>query len=152
MAILANEGTRTLMDYNQTSQDPKIWDQVDAYSKSFYSTVLADLRQTAGPNILSSAALLQQYTQNLTMNPPAGNAKPGPGTSSYNSLKARTGPLSITPSTIYQQYTCEVYKRRSAGSLIIIVILSDLVFPQTLWKLCTLALRASSEQGNLLEA
>ena len=126
------------MDYDRASVDPDIWAQVDAYGKSFYSTVLADLGQSSTPNILSTDFLLQQYTQNFTTNGTLGNAKPGPATTSYDNLKAQTGPLSITPSTIYQQYTCEAPKRRSTGSLIIVVLLADLVFLQALWKVFTL--------------
>ncbi len=132
--IIVNQETTSLLDYDQASNEPAIWVEVDAYGKSLYSTVLADLGQSSGPNLLSNADLLQQYTKSFT-NKWAANAKPGPATQSYDELKAQTGPLSITPSVIHQQYICEVPVRKSNGSLIITVIIADLVFLQALWKL-----------------
>jgi hypothetical protein len=51
----------------------------------------------------------------------------------------QTGSLSITPSTIYQQYLCQVPQRKSLGSLIVAVVVADLVFLQTVWTILTFA-------------
>ncbi|KAL8717997.1 MAG: hypothetical protein Q9225_004819 [Loekoesia sp. 1 TL-2023] len=137
--IIVNQKVLSLLDYQQASVNPDIWTQVDACGKSIYSTVLADLGQSSGPNILSNGDLLQQYTQNFTSKT-AANAKPGPATQSYDNLKAQTGPLVIEPSSIYQQFICQVPVRKSTGALIIAVLVADLVFLQALWKafiLCT---------------
>ena len=135
--ILVNQVLLTVLDYHQASAEPEAWIQVDACAKSLYSTVLADLGQSAGPDLLSNTDLLQQYTQNFTANSTA-NAKAGPATQSYDQLKAQTGPLVIMPSAIYQQYICQVPVRKSIGSLIIAISIADLVFLQTLWKAFTL--------------
>lgn len=138
VSILFNPEIKSLFEYDQQRAEPNIWAQVDAYGKSFYCTVLADLGQPLITNILSHETLLQEYTQDFTDNGTEANAIPGPATSSYNKLRAQTGPLSITKSTIYQQYTCEVPIRKSTGSLIIAILVADLVFLQSLWKLFTL--------------
>jgi len=135
--IIVNQDVKTPLDYSQPAVDPDIWTDVDACGKSLYSTVLADLGQSSGPNLLSKPDLLSQYTQNFKPNSTA-NAKAGPATSSYDELRAQTGPLAIVPSTIYQQYICQVPVRKSIGSLIITVTVANLVFLQALWKICTL--------------
>lgn len=138
--IIVNQITWSLFELDQGSAEPNIWTPVDAYGKSFYSSVLADLGQAAGPNILSSETLLEQYTRNFSSFHRTANAKPGPATQSYDELKAQTGPLSIVPSTIYQQYICEVPAQKSTGSLIIAVVVADIVVLQTLWKVVTVAM------------
>lgn len=127
--IAVNQKTTSLR--YQASGEPTIWVEVVAHGKSLYFTVLADLGQSPGPNLLSHADLLQKYTKNFPSKSTA-NAKVGPATQTYDGLKAQTRPLSITPSVMYQQYIGEVPVRKSIGSLIIRVMIADLVFLQAL--------------------
>lgn len=124
---------------NSEATYPNIWSVVDTYGKSFYSAVLADLGQSSAPNVLLSsyAALLQNYTSDLGDLDVSINASPGPSLGSYDNItsQGQSGPLSITPSTIYQQYRCTVPVRKPIGSLLTTVIISDLVFLNTVWML-----------------
>ena len=123
------------------SRYPDIWNITDIYGKSCYSAVLADLGQASTPNVLldSNSALLQEYTKDFATLKWIVNAKPGPARQSFDAVKAqrRTGSLSITPSTIYQQYLCQVPQRKSLGSLVVAVVVADLVFLQALWTILT---------------
>jgi hypothetical protein len=139
--IYVNDGT-SLYEWNRTDKYPNIWNLTDIYGKSFYSAVLADLGQASTPNLLSnsSSAMLQKYTQDFAHLKWIVNAAPGPARQSFDDVKAhgQTGPLSITPSTIYQEYLCQIPQRKSLGSLIIAVVVADLVFLQALWKILTM--------------
>ncbi|KAH0543831.1 hypothetical protein FGG08_001870 [Glutinoglossum americanum] len=131
-----------LSEWNKTKKYPNVWDVTDIYGKSLYSAVLADLGQASPPNILldSGSAVLQEYTKDFANLKWIVHAEPGPARESFSDLKARgqTGSLSIKPSTIYQEYLCQVPQRKSPGSLIIAVIVADLVFLQTLWRILNL--------------
>ncbi|KAL9105454.1 MAG: hypothetical protein Q9227_009363 [Pyrenula ochraceoflavens] len=118
---------------------PNIWGYADDLAKSAYSTILADLGQvTTSPNILTNASALQYFTANFKDNKigqDIANAQPGPATADYSSLKDTTGPLNLTTSTINAQYLCQVPQRKSTGNLLVSILLADLVFLQTLWRL-----------------
>lgn len=117
---------------------PNIWVYADNLGKSIYSTILIDLGQNStSPNILTNATALQLYTA-LFPNPPFishANARAGPATEDYNTLKDTTGPLGTTPSVISTEYLCQVPQRKTAGDLFISVLVADLVLLQTLWQL-----------------
>jgi hypothetical protein len=92
-----------------------LWARIDRYGKSFYSTVLADLGQARGPNLLlsNSTDLLQVYTDATS--------------------RSDLGSLQITPSTLYSQYLCQIPVRKPWSELIVAIIVADLVFLRLLW-------------------
>ena len=149
----------TLSEYVKNEAYPYIWVQADTFAKSFYSAVLADLGQNSTETFVSNSDLLQQYTNFKDL----GNTtevetpwlKAGPARKSYNDLKDSVGPLSITPSTIYAQYFCQIPELKSGGSLFIAVLVADLVFLQALWKILTwcttMWLENTNEKANYCE-
>ncbi|KAL6153593.1 hypothetical protein ACJQWK_11598 [Exserohilum turcicum] len=144
--IYVNEQDDTLQKitdgYDTRSVKLNIWNDVDRYGKSFYSTVLADLGQQNSPNILSPSSkdVLGEYTASLDNFPIGSNAVLGPATSSYNgmSIQANAGSLEITPSTIHSQYLCQIPERKPWPHLIVAIILADLVFLRVVWTLMNL--------------
>jgi hypothetical protein len=120
---------------------PNIWIQVDSLAKSTYSTILTDLGQASStPNILTDGNTLQYFTSNFSLAlQHTANAAPGPATQEYDTLKATTGPLGITPSVISTNYICQIPQLKSGGNLFLAVLVADLVFLQALWKIFTLA-------------
>ncbi|CZR57725.1 uncharacterized protein PAC_07614 [Phialocephala subalpina] len=134
-----------LITGNATNPPANIWNSVDIYGKSFYSTVLADLGQTSGstqPNILTEPYkdLLQNYTSAFENMKNRCNAANGPATLSFNNEAQTTnfGTLEVTNSTIMQQYLCQVPQQKSTGALVVAILSADLVFLQTLWKIFNL--------------
>ncbi|KAI1209371.1 uncharacterized protein F4807DRAFT_91589 [Annulohypoxylon truncatum] len=120
---------------NATSEYPNIWTKADTLAKSTYSTILTDLGQTtATPNILSDATLLTYFTSNISQIEMA-NFKAGPANESFDDLNATTGPLRVTPSVISTTYLCQVPELKSAGNLILAIIVADLVLMQGVWQL-----------------
>lgn len=69
------------------------------------------------------------------------------GIQSYNELKDVTGPLTITPSTIYAEYLCQVPQRKPMGPLIVAIVVADLVFLQALWNILTWITTAWTERN-----
>ncbi|KAA6408587.1 MAG: hypothetical protein FRX48_07669 [Lasallia pustulata] len=88
---------------------PNIWLSTDGLVKSFYSTIMTDLGQTApGPNVLLNETALDFYTCNFTdMFNHIANAIPGPGIKSYAETKGETGSLGTTPAMFGAK--CRVY-------------------------------------------
>ncbi|KAI0889342.1 uncharacterized protein GGS22DRAFT_177860 [Annulohypoxylon maeteangense] len=120
---------------NAANLYPNIWIEADTLAKSTYSTVLTDLGQAAAvSNILSDESLLTYFTSNFSRIKMA-NFKAGPGNASFDSLKATTGPLSVIPSVIATTYLCQVPELKSAGNLILAIIVADLVLLQSMWQL-----------------
>lgn len=120
---------------------PNIWLATDGFVKSFYSSIMTDLGQTApGPNILLNETALEFYTRNFTdMFNYKANAIPGPGTKSYAETKGETGSLGTTPAVISSKYLCQVPQQKSTGTLLVSILVADLVFMQLLWKIFNLA-------------
>jgi hypothetical protein len=139
--ILAYSGSHKIGDLNAIKAYPNIWIQGDSLAKSTYSTVLTDLGQfSSKTNILTDARLSQYFTSNFSLAlKHIANAKPGPATQDYDTLKAATGPLGIRPSVINTTYICQVPRLKSSGTLFIAVLVADLVLLQALWKIFTLA-------------
>lgn len=80
----------------------------NALAKSFHSTVITDLGQTAyKPNIFADAQLLEFFSSNFTcINETAYNFKSsGMPVQPYASLKTTTGKLEVRPSVISSRYT-----------------------------------------------
>lgn len=122
----------------QMSESPGRFDvgfQIDRFAKVFYSTILADLGQADGPNVVADPNLVQLYLTGTY--PDTGIPAYSPTNEAYAALKNSTGPLSIASSTFYAQYVCQVPRRRDIGSLLIAVLVGDIVFLQALFKVLT---------------
>ena len=126
---------------------PDIWYYADAFAKVAYSTALTDLGQNKPDvNIAINPTLLQEYSSKFKESfwQPnetyrlITNARPGPATDDYDTLKATTGPLGTTPSVISTQYLCTVPQRKSGGNLFVSILVADIVFLQVIWKLFTM--------------
>jgi hypothetical protein len=131
----------SIANLNSINAYPNIWIQVDSLAKSIYSTILTDFGQASStPNILTDGDTLQYFTSNFSLAlQHIANAAPGPATQDYDTLKATTGPLGMTPSVISTNYICQVPQLKSGGNLFLAVLVADLVFLQALWKIFTLA-------------
>jgi hypothetical protein len=137
---LYNESS-SVANLNSINAYPNIWIQVDSLAKSTYSTILTDLGQASStPNILTDGDTLQYFTSNFSLAlQHIANAAPGPATQEYDTLKATTGPLGMTPSVISTSYICQIPQLKSGGNLFLAVLIADLVFLQALWKIIVLA-------------
>lgn len=129
-------GEQTIEELTRQKTYPDIWASAANLAKSAYATILADLGQTsAGPTMLTDESLLRSFTMGLAdAQSQIANARPGPATQGYDNTIG-TGPLSVMPSVISAQYICQVPRMRSPGSLIVAIIVADLVFLQSAWKL-----------------
>lgn len=105
------------------------WDRL---AKTFYSSIMVDLGQNVS-NILTRPDLLREY--NLYTNDFPYWARIG----TYDEIMAQNsgGPLGVTQSTFFAQYLCQVPKMKSKPSLVVAVILADIVFLSTSWKIYT---------------
>lgn len=129
---------------------PDIWIPVDSFAKVFMSTMLADLGQDKPITALNDPATLQYFSKNITMMgrgsgynvlwtnntaPLNGSVenwlKAGPARRPYD--QADGGNFTIDSSMFYNQYTCQVPKLKSAGSLIFSILVADLVFLRLAW-------------------
>ncbi|KAF7512916.1 hypothetical protein GJ744_012019 [Endocarpon pusillum] len=131
----------SVANLNGINAYPYIWIQADSLAKSIYSTILTDLGQVSStPNILNDGDTLQYFTSNFSLAlQHIANARPGPATQDYDTLKAKTGPLGVAPSVISTNYICQIPRLKSGGNLFLTVLVADLVFLQALWKIFTLA-------------
>ena len=131
--------------------------QVHHFATVFYSTILSDLGQPNGPNILTDFGLIQQYVlEGYDVRAlPGFNAANTTAQQAFDQAKARAGPLSISPSTFNSQYICQVPRRRKAGPVLIAVLVADIVFLQALFNILTLTttwfLARTDKQSNYCE-
>ncbi|KAK3171713.1 hypothetical protein OEA41_003797 [Lepraria neglecta] len=134
----AKKGDEPLSISDLAAQEcrPNVWLSTDGLVKSFYSTIMTDLGQTApGPNTLLNETALEFYTHNFTdMFTHIANAIPGPGIQSYADGKDQTGSLGTTSSVVFTKYLCQVPQQKSTGMLLVSILVADLVFIQMLWK------------------
>jgi hypothetical protein len=121
---------------------PNIWNLSDTLAKAAYSAVLTDLGQIDAPhNLLVHPDQLQQFTANFSYwNGHIANAKPGPLTQDYATLKDSTGPLAVSHSVFVRDYICQVPRQKAWPNLIISILVADLVFLQATWQLYKLAI------------
>lgn len=124
-----------------------IWIPADSLAKSLYYTVLADLGQntTSYINILTDPNLLSYFTQNFTNIPSVISSTKQDGQTveldqalalkPFSQSSPGTGPLEITVSTLVTNYLCQVPRLKSAGSLVVSVLVADLVLLQAIWQL-----------------
>ncbi|KAJ9610380.1 hypothetical protein H2200_005157 [Cladophialophora chaetospira] len=109
--------------------------QLHHFATAFYSTILSDLGQAKGPNILTDRDQIHQYVlAGFDLSPLKGYAA-SQGQQAFDDAMSTTGDLAIKPSTFNAQYICQVPRRRNAGSVFISVLVADMVFLQTLYKL-----------------
>lgn len=109
--------------------------QLHHFATAFYSTILSDLGQADGPNILTKRDQIQEYVlAGHELSPLLGQADT-PAQQVFDDVIKTTGNLTIEPSTFNAQYICQVPRRRNAGSVFIAVLVADMVFLQTLYKL-----------------
>ena len=140
-----NKTTQYLIQ-NTTGSPPQIWREVDRLGKVMYSTVMMDLgsAKAQGGNLLNDEQLLQHYTSNFTWIAENSNVyRPTFAPLQkldYETMKrdGKTGPLEFNSSVISTKYLCQVPKLKSAGDILMSVLLADLVFLSLAWKLFTL--------------
>lgn len=106
---------------------------------------MADLGQASNDSILQNGTLLQHFTSNITSLKSADGVETlwlqaGPARQSCDEMKSTTGLLNVTGSSnvssvIYAQYFCQDPHLKPRGSLFIAILVADLVFLQTLWKI-----------------
>ena len=131
--------------------------QVHHFATVFYSTILSDLGQPNGPNILTDFGLIQQYVLEGYDSRPLPGFNPSTTTAqqAFDQAKASAGPLSISPSTFNSQYICQVPRRRSTGPVLIAILVADIVFLQALFNILTLTstwlLTRKDKQANFCE-
>lgn len=150
--LLANDHLHTNVlrgtpgQLNADNGYPNIFIAADTLVKATYSTVLTDLGQTtATQNILTSSRLLTHFTANLSAladlskSPVVDygmyNSLGGPMNEPYKANSENDAIFSFDPSVINTSYLCQVSKIKSAGNLLVSIIIADLVFLQALWKI-----------------
>lgn len=126
--------------------DFELWQPAHDYAVALTSTIHVDLGNPRPKNLLTSPDYMQRYSEgfqsineavmtmvaNTTGWWPTSFELP---TRTYEELRDSTGPLGISPAVIFSQYTCQVPKMRSVGSLIISVFIADLVILSAAWTL-----------------
>lgn len=117
---------------------PDAWIEADAFAKVFYSVMLADLgQQNTTTNLLADPAALALFSNNITTMKSGSVESPwlkaGPAREPYQRDDGSN--LSITPSVFFTEYLCQVPTLRSAGSLVVAVLVADLVFLNAAWVL-----------------
>lgn len=117
-----NKHAHTVSDLASKNASANIWLASESLAKSFYSTIITDLGQTTMvPKILLNATALQHFTQNFTsMQNNAPNAQPGPACDSYEALKDQMRPLNTSTAVISTKYPCQVSRRKSTGTLLVV--------------------------------
>ncbi|KAK5113479.1 hypothetical protein LTR62_003348 [Meristemomyces frigidus] len=89
-----------------------IWQGADALAKAAYATILTDLGQDSGANLLVDLGSLRYFTANVT------------------ELRR---PLGTTASVISSKYLCQVPQRKPGRTLFVSILVADVVFLQALW-------------------
>lgn len=109
---------------------PNIWLEVDVLAKIMYSTILTDLGQGTGPNLLLSPSALQHFAVS-----PSCAGGQCPLSSAFDPLDKETALLGTSPAVISSKYLCTVPRRKSAGSLVLSLFIANVVFIQAMWKI-----------------
>jgi len=117
---------------------PDAWIEVDAFAKVFYSVMLTDLgQQNTTTNLLADPVALTLFSNNITTmkerSVETSYLKAGPARQPYQ--QNNSSDLSIKPSVFFIEYLCQVPTLKSAGSLILAVLVADLVFLNAAWVL-----------------
>lgn len=132
-------GFVTVVGYKQWNS---IVTAVDGLAKSIYSTVLTDLGQSVDSNIFANQTTFLAFTNQTVAYAASLDRDPRPAyfvswidnTTIFFDYYRAAVPTGVAPSTISQQYLCQVPQRKSTGSLLVSIIVADLVFLQVLWE------------------
>lgn len=136
-----------LSHWNNSIFEPYLPQQLDGFTKSFYSYIMADLGQTLKPNILTDPGILKYYLAaefdtnrstdaigiyNMTT---MWHPDPVPIADAYDVLNTteNMGQLGVKPAQINTQYACQVPQQNGTGALAMTVIIGNLVLLQALW-------------------
>ncbi|PSR80093.1 hypothetical protein BD289DRAFT_441437 [Coniella lustricola] len=103
---------------------------LDAFAKSYYSTVMWDLNFNSTINAFANASATQ-YLQN-TVNGGALSGDPNP---IANLSILGTSELQGQPAQFSVQYICSVPRQKDTGSLIVSVAVANIVLLSAFWKL-----------------
>lgn len=131
--------SRNVADLDKQQAYPNIWIPADSLAKSTYYTVLTDLGQkSVVPNILNDQNLLEHFTANFSLVQEQysfSNARPGPADAPFDPENDTINNTAsqIPSSVISASYLCQVPKMKSAGNLLMSILIADLVFLQALW-------------------
>lgn len=132
------DGTQYGVPLSPVLYDADVGFQMHHFATVFYSTILADLGQPNGSNVLTDTDLIQQYILAGWDNFALTGSDPSMSEQQLlDQLKATSGPLFIKPSTFNSQYICQVPRRRAIGSVFIAVLVADIVFLQALFSVLT---------------
>lgn len=127
-----------LMEWASIHFDPQALKELDAAAKLLYSIIMTDLGQLQYPhgsnlftntsalkNVLSAASILDDIPGLLDMTSVAAGVDDYPG------------PVTLTPSVISTSYCCQLPKLKSAGEILISILVADLVLLSAAWQLFT---------------
>ncbi|KAI0873242.1 hypothetical protein GGS24DRAFT_502045 [Hypoxylon argillaceum] len=142
------------VDGHQFDPYANIWSSVDILGKAMWFTVMTDLgkNNTAIPNMLAYPFLLTNLSQNLTNEVQyweranstiTGNTVGIDHTLATTSFSASTVPqpaLGAQPSFLSTDYICQVPRSKAPGIRFLLILMSDLVFLQTIWSIFKLLL------------
>lgn len=130
---------------------PSVWGPMSVLGKAMWFTVLADLGRDDDfmPNMLAHTDLLENLTANMSvvnetiprlwrwglLEDEATSLTP------FVASQSSTGnaELEVSPSVLATNYVCQVPKLKSAGTLIVSILVADLVLLQTIWYFYVLA-------------
>ncbi|KAK6063880.1 hypothetical protein SCUP515_12103 [Seiridium cupressi] len=108
---------------------------INNYVKSFYTLIMTDLG-SSNPTLVSDTETLRSYTESFRHGPSYGMFRPLTTQSFVDSSRnGQPEDFMMKPATSYAQYTCQLPKLKSTGSLIAAVVLADLVFLSAAWNL-----------------
>ncbi|KAJ8123412.1 hypothetical protein ONZ43_g636 [Nemania bipapillata] len=133
-----------------------IWGTIDILGKAMWFTVMTDLGQNdnAIPNMLAYPDLLANLTRNLTTvvqyweSPEATGNITGStigidhtlSTKSFDPSTAPQPALGAEPAFLSTDYICQVPRSKSPGIRLLLILMSDIVFLQTIWSIFKLIL------------
>ena len=129
----ADRSSFEMWSQSNSSTIAKLAGALDVLGKMLWYTTLTDLGQDISSNILTNKTLSDRFA---TLAPVSITRENGSHYhfTAFNESPSRT----VTPSVISSIYVCQVPKIKSAGTLLLSVLIADLVFLQALWKLFTL--------------
>lgn len=147
----------TISQLSEQQACPNIWIFADSLAKSTYFSVLTDLGQWSAndentrmmrrhspteSNILLNLTLLEYFSKNISnFNKPyfIENVLPGPASVPFqrNDSRFEDQVFNASASTISGSYLCQVPKLKSAGNIIVSILVADLVFLQVFWTIFT---------------
>ena len=129
--IVVNSGpVENVEVLNELGAWPNIWNSADDFARVFYSAIMTDLGQVHTTTLLNDATLLKKFSERIPI-PDVETIwlKAGPARTPY----IGGGNLTVEPSYLYTKYLCQIPTRKSAGSLLLSLLVADIVFLQAAW-------------------